>query len=75
MTDAELISIQAKRIEEQVLTIREYKEAMRRIYKILFSIGGPLNDNFLRYSRDQLVTFTRIEMALVEDSTGDNDEY
>ena len=38
----------------------ELKEAISNIHGILFSIGGPLNDNFKQYSKEQLVTFTRI---------------
>jgi len=39
---------------------KELKEAISNIHGILFSIGGPLNDNFKQYSKEQLVTFTRI---------------
>lgn len=40
--------------------VKGYKEAMDKIDKTLHCIGGPLNDNFLGYSREQLKPFFRI---------------
>jgi hypothetical protein len=35
-------------------------EAMRKIYMEVYGVGGPLNDNKLGYSRQQMVPFSRI---------------
>ena len=38
----------------------DLRQSIYNIHGILFSIGGPLNDNFKQYSKEQLVTFSRI---------------
>ena len=40
---------------------KNYKDALANIQSILFSIGGPLNDNVHQYSKKQLVTFINIK--------------
>ena len=40
--------------------IEQYKKNFNDIHLILYCIGGPLNDNVLRYSSKQLKTFFRI---------------
>lgn len=61
MTDGELIAKQAREIAE----LREYREGAQEAFKTIVNncvcIGGPLNDNFLRYSKEQLAVFYRIE--------------
>ena len=60
MTKVELIAIQAKKIEEQKLIIKDYKTRMRNIYNIIYCIGGPLNDNKLHYTKEQMIDFQKI---------------
>ena len=55
-----IIADQAIKIIKLERKKKELKEAISNIHGILFSIGGPLNDNFKQYSKEQLVTFTRI---------------
>jgi len=55
-----IIANQAIKIIKLERKKKELKEAISNIHGILFSIGGPLNDNFKQYSKEQLVTFTRI---------------
>ena len=55
-----IIANQAIKIIKLERKKKELKEAIFNIHGILFSIGGPLNDNFKQYSKEQLVTFTRI---------------
>jgi hypothetical protein len=74
MTDAELIARQAKQIAEQEDLIADYEERMRLARGYIYCIGGPLNDNVLRYSGEQKVTFQRIADALGEPSVGAGEE-
>lgn len=60
MTDDEIISLQAKEIIELRHELEKMKGAISRAIRHMVCIGGPLNDNKLRYSPQQLVTFQRI---------------
>ena len=55
------LAIQLKNLTDKN---KELKEAISNIHGILFSIGGPLNDNFKQYSKEQLVTFSRISQEI-----------
>jgi len=55
-----IIADQAIKIIKLERKKKELKEAISNIHGILFSIGGPLNDNFKQYSKEQLRTFIRI---------------
>lgn len=41
--------------------IDEFEDAIKNINQILYCIGGPLNDNILKYNKEQLRTFFRIK--------------
>jgi len=60
MTKDELITKQALKIEELEEEVRLRKEAELTIHRIIYCIGGPLNDNKLGYSRPQLKIFADI---------------
>lgn len=60
MTEAELIARQAKQLEELRDEVADLKERTRRARLHIYCIGGPLNDNKLGYTREQMVTFARI---------------
>ena len=60
MTEAELIARQAKQLEELRDEVTDLKERARRARLHIYCIGGPLNDNKLGYTREQMVTFARI---------------
>ena len=60
MTEAELIARQAKKIEELRDEVADMKERIKRARLPIYCIGGPLNDNKLGYTREQMVTFSRI---------------
>ena len=64
MTTEELIARQAKQIEELRDENAELKERARKARLHIYCIGGPLNDNKLGYTKDQLVTFQEILWAL-----------
>lgn len=64
MTDTELIARQAKQIAEQANLIDEYRNRIKRARQHIYCIGGPLNDNVLRYNREQMLTFHRIAEEL-----------
>ncbi|MDY0072478.1 MAG: hypothetical protein RBR77_07490 [Thauera sp.] len=66
VTEAELIARQAKHIEELRDEVVDLKERIRRARRYIYCIGGPLNDNKLGYSREQMVTFARIADELGE---------
>lgn len=64
MKTYELIAKQQLEIEELKEINGQYQEREEQVYSIIFSIGGPLNDNKLRYSQKQLITFIQIAQAL-----------
>lgn len=66
MTDDELIAKQARLIAELTEAVAAYGEAERNIHAIIYGIGGPLNDNKLGYSKEQMLTFLRIAEQLTE---------
>lgn len=60
MTEAELIARQAKQLEELREEVAELKDRARKARLHIYCIGGPLNDNKLGYTLEQMVTFARI---------------
>ena len=60
MKESELIARQAKQLEELRDEVADLKERARRARLHIYCIGGPLNDNKLRYSKQQMVTFWQI---------------
>ena len=66
MTEQELIARQAKQIEELRDEVADLKGRNRKAWMRIYCIGGPLNDNKLGYSKQQMVTFARIAEELGE---------
>ena len=64
MTESDLIARQAKQLEELRDEVSDLKERARRARLHIYCIGGPLNDNKLGYSKQQMVTFYRIAEEL-----------
>lgn len=64
MTESELIARQANQIEELLDEVADLKKRIRRASSHIDCIGGPLNDNKLGFSKQQMVTFTRISEEL-----------
>lgn len=64
LTDVELIARQAKQLEDLRDEVAALKERVRVALSLMYCIGGPLNDNRLHYTGEQLVTFSRIAEAL-----------
>jgi hypothetical protein len=64
MTDAELIARQAKQVEELRDEVADLKERAHKARMHIYCIGGPLNDNLLGYTREQMVVFDRIAKEL-----------
>lgn len=64
MTDNELIARQAKQIEELRDQVAIMEGQIATAISHMVCIGGPLNDNKLMYSKEQLMTFVYIEQAL-----------
>lgn len=60
MTEAKLIALQAKQIEELRDEVADLRGRVKRARMHIYCIGGPLNDNRLGYSRSQMVTFAQI---------------
>lgn len=60
MTQDELISRQALQLAEQADRLADFEKRMSDIHSHIYCIGGPLNDNKLGYSKEQMVTFFRI---------------
>jgi hypothetical protein len=61
LPDDALIAQQAREIAELKEQVTAYKDAADRIHLMLICIGGPLNDNKLGYTREQLKLFYDIE--------------
>lgn len=60
MQITELVARQAKQLEELKDENKELKERARKARLHIICIGGPLNDNKLGYSKQQMGTFQRI---------------
>lgn len=60
MTEQELITKQQLEIEELKQENEHIKEQMRNIYKIIYGIGGPLNDNKAQFNERQRDYFHNI---------------
>ena len=56
-----LIVDQALKIVRLEYSLEKKDVALRHIQGILVCIGGPLNDNLLRFSNDQLMMFREIQ--------------
>lgn len=64
MNDQEMIAIQARKIMELEADIAFAEEKLKRVRLQLICCGAPLNDNFLRYSKEQLKPFGKIQDIL-----------
>lgn len=60
MKEGTLIAKQALKIAELEEELAMHKEAADNIYNIIYCIGGPLNDNKLRYTHKQKAAFAHI---------------
>ncbi len=65
MTKTELIVKQALKLEKLKAELAEYKFAEKEINALMVCIGGPLNDNKLGYTAEQLKPFQAIARLLV----------
>ena len=72
MDDQQVIARQAAKIERLEAEIGSLKAGISRARSHIVCIGGPLNDNKLGFSREQMMTFYRIKEAL--DDAGASDE-
>lgn len=54
MTKDELIAKQQLQIEEYKTKLRDNLMVKRELIGSLYSIGAPLNDNLLKFNKDQL---------------------
>lgn len=64
MDTNELIARLAKENAELKDEVAELREKVNQIPKMLYSIGGPLNDNIFKYSEKQLRIFFDIIKVL-----------
>ena len=44
--------------------LKQYKDNVKLVKSMLVSIGGPLNDNYHQYNKDQLKIFWTIDRIL-----------
>ncbi len=63
-TDTEVIARQAKRIAYLENRVSLFVQASSNIHMEIFGIGGPLNDNKLLFSKEQMMPFWRIKNQL-----------
>lgn len=64
MTDQELIYRQAKQIEEMRDALHKIDEQIEGVRYSILGIGGPLNDNRLKFNADQRSLFIKIDSKL-----------
>ena len=64
MNEEEIIYRQATKLERLEAENAHLKECISRALLHIICIGGPLNDNKLGYSKEQLYTFHRIKDEL-----------
>jgi len=57
----ELVAKQQLEIENQKQRILALEGSLSMIHILMICVGGPLNDNFLKYSKEQSVIFHRME--------------
>ena len=60
MTDDELIAKQTRQIANLEEQVRDYRDSAKRVVSLIYGIGGPLNDNKLGYTKDQMLDWTRV---------------
>ena len=60
----ELIAQQVMKIASLEERLSEHDKSNRQIHDIIYCIGGPLNDNVLRFTREQQLVFARISAEL-----------
>jgi len=65
-TDDIIIAEQAKALFKAERRVEELEDSMRQIRLKLICIGGPLNDNVLGYSNEQLRIFRAISNIIHE---------
>lgn len=64
ITDIEMIARQAKQLAKLEDINTQLKACVGSAIAQMYSVGGPLNDNFLKYSEEQLKTFHQISKCL-----------
>ena len=64
LTEAELIARQAKQIEELRDELTWLWQGVHEARAHMICIGGPLNDNYLGFTKEQRAVFHRIDEAL-----------
>lgn len=64
MTKDELITKQQLEIETLKEQVAAHKDREQQVFYVLYSIGAPLNDNKLRFSKEQLGPFFQISNIL-----------
>lgn len=64
MNEQEVIARQAVKLERLEAENAQLKDSIARARLHIICIGGPLNDNKLGYSKEQLYTFHRIKEEL-----------
>jgi len=64
MTKEELITKQQLEIEALKEKIKIADDCRKKIFSVLYSTEGPLNDNILGYSKEQMEPFMEISEIL-----------
>lgn len=64
MNEHEVMARQAVKLERLEAENAHLKDNITRARRIIICIGGPLNDNKLAYSKEQLYPFHRIKEEL-----------
>ena len=59
-----LIAKQAIKIDDLEESVKKLNDVIDKVRMIIYCIGGPLNDNKLKYTREQMGDFGKIISAL-----------
>jgi hypothetical protein len=68
-----LITEQQLKIRELEKVNDEYKKALKDINGLIYCCGGPLNDNYYKYNKEQLGIFVKIANLSYIDSGEENE--
>ena len=64
MTKNETIARLARRVEKQSQQLKYHRGVKMRVKLLIYGCGGPLNDNKLKYTKEQLLIFQQIAHEL-----------
>jgi len=59
-----LIAKQALEIDRLNQEVQSYRNGVKRVRALIYCVGGPLNDNVKRYTKEQMADWQRVINSL-----------